>query len=376
MVSLGCCVGCGPDDEIKRYTVVVPQGPQGVLQQGDRPAVTPLSEGTPSRMLGAIVPRGSQTWFFKMTGPAEAVTAQRELFNGLIESLRFTSQTAPPTWDLPEGWKQHGASGMRLATIEINHEGQTLELTVIPLQTRGDPDDYQLANVNRWRGEMGLAPLATLESPAGSDEETGLRQFQLEDTTPVTIVDLAGQGTADHISMRGFDMADHPPIDDLPAGLAGDAGSEEELITFSVPEGWNKLAASGMRRAAFEVVQDQQRLEITVIALARAGGERLPNINRWRGQIGLDDTTEEKLQESLQSVPVLGTTGEYVELWGSGDSDSRQAILAVLVDVANETWFFKLMGPATLAERERQRFREFTASVKLNEQSAGGAGDE
>ena len=40
-------------------------------------------------ILGAIVDRGDHTWFFKLTGPADAAAAQREPFSALLGSLSF-----------------------------------------------------------------------------------------------------------------------------------------------------------------------------------------------------------------------------------------------------------------------------------------------
>jgi hypothetical protein len=65
---------------------------------------------------------------------------------------------APPAaqalrWTLPSGWKEVPGSGMRLATLLPPGAGKA-EATVIAL-----PGDVggELANVNRWRGQIGLA---------------------------------------------------------------------------------------------------------------------------------------------------------------------------------------------------------------------------
>lgn len=74
-------------------------------------------------------------------------------------------------WTTPKGWSERGADGMRAATFLPPGGG---EVTVIAL-----PGDVggELANVNRWRGQIGLAPLeeaglnaarATVSSRAGA----------------------------------------------------------------------------------------------------------------------------------------------------------------------------------------------------------------
>lgn len=56
-------------------------------------------------------------------------------------------------WSTPKGWTERGSDGMRAATLVPPGGG---ELTVIAL-----PGDVggELANVNRWRGQIGLPPL-------------------------------------------------------------------------------------------------------------------------------------------------------------------------------------------------------------------------
>lgn len=73
-------------------------------------------------------------------------------------------------WEAPAGWKEVPASGMRAASFQVPGGG---DLSVVSLP--GDAGGA-LANVNRWRGQIGLPPLSEGElggkseavpSPAG-----------------------------------------------------------------------------------------------------------------------------------------------------------------------------------------------------------------
>lgn len=69
-------------------------------------------------------------------------------------------ESAPPRglrWMTPAGWTEHAGSGMRAATFELPQEAGRAEVTVVAL-----PGDVggELANVNRWRGQIALAPLS------------------------------------------------------------------------------------------------------------------------------------------------------------------------------------------------------------------------
>jgi hypothetical protein len=65
-------------------------------------------------------------------------------------------------WTLPAGWKEASGGGqMRYATLTPPVQGK-VDVTVIRLP---GPAGGELANVNRWRNQIGLAPLAEAELP-------------------------------------------------------------------------------------------------------------------------------------------------------------------------------------------------------------------
>ncbi|MEZ5977266.1 MAG: hypothetical protein R3F34_03510 [Planctomycetota bacterium] len=125
------------------------------------------------RMLGrlAVAPGGSA--FLKFTGPADVVEAEREAFERLADSLRVEPTDAGATtagpggpavaatdggellrWTAPEGWVRGPARMMREVTY-LTANG-TVECYVSVLG--GDGGGIR-ANFDRWRGQMGAAPL-------------------------------------------------------------------------------------------------------------------------------------------------------------------------------------------------------------------------
>ncbi len=66
-------------------------------------------------------------------------------------------------WTTPPGWKEIAGSGMRAASFELPKGPGKAEVTVVAL-----PGDVggELANVNRWRGQLALAPIAEDALPA------------------------------------------------------------------------------------------------------------------------------------------------------------------------------------------------------------------
>jgi hypothetical protein len=149
-----CAAGCRDREQIEHYSV-----PRAAAPAASKDA-----------MLGAIVSHEGQAWFFKISGPAEQVDQHAESFKTLIESIKFES--GRPTWNLPAGWKEvenpvaSGPGLERYKTLRLE-ESPVLDLAVTSLPIpQTDADEYMLANVNRWRGQMTLPPLTKADLPA------------------------------------------------------------------------------------------------------------------------------------------------------------------------------------------------------------------
>ena len=149
--------GCQKSAQIGHYQVPK-EGPSAS-------AKTAAATAGPDRMVAAIVPHAGVAWFFKLAGPAEAVSKHAEAFETLVKSVTFTeSVEGNPQWTLPAGWKQEsGGADLRFATITIPDK-PPLEITVTTLPWSDDHDLEQvLSNLNRWHGQMTLAPLDTAD---------------------------------------------------------------------------------------------------------------------------------------------------------------------------------------------------------------------
>jgi hypothetical protein len=123
-------------------------------------------------------------------------------------------------------------------------------------------------------------------------------------------------------------------------------------IKYETPEGWSDIGGSGMRVAAFEV----EDVSITVIPLPGAAGTLLGNINRWRGQVGLDPTTEEALETT--DIQIAEHPANVVELVGP-----EQAMTAAILKYHGQQWFFKMMGPSAAVAGQRAAFDAFLNSI-------------
>jgi hypothetical protein len=121
----------------------------------------PAAESAAPGMMGAMPPAGAGAM---PPGPAGAG----------IEAMPPPGAGGPGLqWQLPKGWTQEQGSGMRFATLKAPVPGKVdVSVVVLPGTAGGE-----LANVNRWRGQIGLAPIdegalgsarTALKAPAGA----------------------------------------------------------------------------------------------------------------------------------------------------------------------------------------------------------------
>src|SRR3954469_20730083 len=76
-------------------------------------------------------------------------------------SAQQSQQSPQLTWKTPEGWTESPPGEMRVASFKISgKDGRQADLSIVPLSGGGGGD---IANVNRWRGQVGLPPLSPEE---------------------------------------------------------------------------------------------------------------------------------------------------------------------------------------------------------------------
>lgn len=95
------------------------------------------------------------------------------------------AQGAALKWTLPKGWTEEKAGGMRYATLKAPAQGALdISVTFLPGAAGGE-----LANVNRWRGQIGLP---AWEEAALAKARTALKTK----AGSVAAFDFTGQGAS------------------------------------------------------------------------------------------------------------------------------------------------------------------------------------
>jgi hypothetical protein len=298
-----------------------------------------------TRLLGAILSHDDSTWFFKVSGPAANVNSHKAEFAAFLHSLQFSGPADQPlTWKLPQGWRlDKGNRPGRYATILVGDK-DALELTIVKLGREGQASSV-IANVNRWRNQLALAPVTE------DDLRNDTKELKAE-AGVITVVDLTGTGSGKTGATAPFAGGDRMP----PAAVK----EEKKDLDYRLPEGWRKSRGSAISKVAFEVREGEQSAQVTVTPLSGAAGGLEQNVNRWREQAGLERLSDTEVRKLVQEIPAGGKSGQYVDVTGP-----KQRILGVIVPQAGASWFVKMTGPVDLVGKQKPNFEAFAGSLRF-----------
>src|SRR5208282_5084280 len=122
-------------------------------------------------------------------------------------------------WKTPDGWTQVPPSEMRVASFKVTGpDGKSADVSVIPLPGLAGSDE---ANVNRWRGQVGLSPVSPDElKKSAEDVEAGGQ--------PAQLFDIAGQNPGSGDAERILGVIQHREDMAWFFKMTGDAGLVEQ----------------------------------------------------------------------------------------------------------------------------------------------------
>jgi len=293
----------------------------------------------------------------------------------------------------PAHWKKQALASMRLASYLIEGDGGAVADVSFSTLRRGSGG--MLANVNRWREQLGQPAI----------DEAALKQTSQTINTffgEGLVVDVKGtvpdaeaakdgrivgviaetENEAWFFKMRGNPTlaavekenffkwvgsvkpaepaAPTPPTAGATVPPPAAAGS----VTWQLPEGWKPAPAPGsMRYATINISNaDGATAELAVSHFPGDVGGDLENVNRWRQQAAMEPVDAAglaplitKLNADPQTISLIDITGSKLHLiagWTRHDAD---------------TWFFKLTGPDPLVGAEKARFTAFLESIRFNQ---------
>jgi len=302
--------------------------------------------------------------------------------------------SAPIHWTTPPGWKEMPPTSIRLGNFVVPGPGdKKAEVTITSF-----PGDVggALANVNRWRREVGLADIAENEivsEKAVVDSNEG-KLYEMAGATERTVVAMIPRaGASWFFKMRGdsevvagakpafleflksvhFGAGDAPAMPSnlhasmgMGAGMGMPAAVESgDQPKWNAPANWAETPPGAMILKSYSVSGDAgQKAVVTISALGGEGGGTLANVNRWRGQLSLPEVAEDGLPKITQSLDVLGGKATLVDLSGTDAAGQPSRMVAVIVPHGGQTWFYKLTGSGAVVAHEKDAFTQFVQTVR------------
>jgi hypothetical protein len=154
-----------------------------------------------------------------------------------------------------------------------------------------------------------------------------------------------------------------PSASVAPAALSAAAAPSKE-VTWTAPATWTTVpSASPMRKATLKLPRaagDADDGELSVIA---ASGGVDQNVLRWAGQFGGAKPTQETRAPNGLKVTVVSMKGPYAGMGGGGAKENYM-LLGAIVDLGEEQWFFKAIGPEKTMTAAKKDFDAFVASLR------------
>jgi hypothetical protein len=135
-------------------------------------------------------------------------------------------------------------------------------------------------------------------------------------------------------------------------------------LSWTAPGTWQAKPATMMRKATFVLTNEAgATAELAVSAFPGDVGGDVANVNRWRGQVGLDPVDDAAAAAAIERLEVNGLKIGLVDL-GTASSAEAPHLLGAMVPYEGATWFFKLVGPAVAVTPHKAEFVAFIKTIK------------
>ena len=338
--------------------------------------------------------------------PPPATTMPATMPNGVPAPDK--SGLPPLKYSLPDGWKEKPPTQMRVASFEISDGGKQADVSVIPM---GGTAGGNLANVIRWRGQVGLGSVdeeavqkmtekvviagqdSDLFDIAGSGSDGSGAQriiasvLHREDTAwffkIIGDADLVEKNKPAFVSFlksvqfganapATMDLSQLPPSHPAIPGMnAGNATTPAPAAgnppTWTVPAGWQSAPLTQFLLAKFSIAGDGgAKAAVNVSSLTDDGGGLLANVNRWRQtQLGLDEVDQSGLGKLVSAFDANGSQASLVDFTGTDSKTGKPArLIGVVLPLVGQTWFYKLMGDPEIVAQQKDAFLKFIQSAK------------
>ncbi len=134
-------------------------------------------------------------------------------------------------------------------------------------------------------------------------------------------------------------------------------------FTWVVPDGWTLGKTSSMRLVSYKVpVSANERGDFSLVQLGGGAGGTMANINRWRGQVGLEPTTPEELVE-VAHLHDTKQGQQYLHITLINEANPDSAIIAAIFEQPGYVLFAKLVASSAGVREAQNSFEDFCNSI-------------
>lgn len=330
-----------------------------------------------------------------------------------MQPVSMTNSAAGPAsvhWTAPAGWEEQPASGFRKGSFLVHGaDGKTADVSVISFP---EAAGGLLANVNRWRNQLKLAPISD-ETAAGTSMNVDGREITMVDIVSAEaiqpdgskarilggILPLAGETWffkmmgpdevvaaqrdafkqfLQSVHVAGGESAPAPPPMTANGGastnaptppLIEPAPAPDSPLHYTLPSNWQEKPLTPMRVASFNAgAPNEKSVDVSVVSLGGMAGGDLANVNRWRDQVKLGPVDEATMQQAAEHIQANGHDFLVVDLVSAGpigESKEKQRIIAAILTENDHSWFVKMIGEDAAVEAQKKAFGEFLRSLQL-----------
>ncbi len=173
---------------------------------------------------------------------------------------------------------------------------------------------------------------------------------------PYLILSLALLSCTEEKEIPTFRVADAETV----STPAPEKSKEPRPLRWLAPETWEEEKPGEFQVALYRIAPG---ITAAVSRFPGDGGGEAANVNRWRQKVGLEpspDTGGEAI-----ALAESNTQARWFELKGA-----ERSILAAIIPVDGQTWFFKLDALTVALETARPGFMDFLKSVEIGSYAA------
>lgn len=344
----------------------------------------------------------------------DAPSRERLLSEGQLERLREAEEDGASSvrdliaFTLPAGWSEVAPAQFRDVNLRAGPAGEVeCYLTYMP----GGGGGAKL-NVDRWRGQFGLAATTEAEFAALprvpflardavrtelAGTMTAMNQPSKADQTMLAVfaefpafamsLKMVGASAAIAAEKVRFDelvasfrfrglpdeggSAAEPPPQAKPATppAVSSGAFDPTKVKWATPSGWTTGTGSSMRLVTYDVAGGGQ---LWVTPLSGAAGGVRANLDRFRKEMGAEPLSDDEFA-ALPKLKILGVDSPWLDLKGSyagmgGPTNLPAGSARMLVAVCalpDSLVTVKFVGPADVLEREHANFQAFCESLEV-----------